>query len=70
MGLIPTPWQLITGGLRRNEPVRTAVGALLLAVWLIRRIEGARRVLVFSETLKPGQRVMIGAPRPPGQRRR
>jgi hypothetical protein len=50
--------------MRRGNGVLTLVGALLVARGIVRWLDAPSEELVYSRTLKPGQRVTVDLVRP------
>jgi hypothetical protein len=47
------------GGIRSGDPRWAAIGALAVVVGLLRRLNQPKRVLLYSQDLKPGAAVRI-----------
>jgi len=60
----------LLGALRSGNVPLVLIGAALAAFGLLRRLEGSREQLVFSETVRRGQRVEIAVTAPDVQRTR
>lgn len=70
MALFPSPWRMISSGIRSGDRMKTLLGALLAAWILARRFDGPKRSVIYRQKLRPGDGVMLGAVGRKRQRRR
>jgi len=60
MDSLKTGSRLLSRGMRGANGALTFIGALLVARGLLKWLDGPAEELVYSRTLKPGERLSVG----------